>query len=442
MATGEHIEEIVWMEIPPMQIALAQCLALAMFLLLLKRDGKDLKWRVSVAVYTGIQMGILCAVFYWLSIPHYLFVLIGLALMTVFAEGFTRAGVLLSFYIALCAFIASETASGVYWLVNIYPMYYGFIQVWLPYVVMGVTYVIIFSLLLFLFKSVFTPTLLEQIKLRDVFNALGLAAILYFSGNISIFAPDSPIFNTTSFGMFQMRALVSIISIAVLYAYQSRLADVAIMRENEQMKAVLQAQYDRYRAYEDSMEFIRIKNHDLKHQIEGLRAANDSEQRKKWINALEQELEDNELLAPTGNAVLDSILMAKLMLAINAGIRLTCVVDGGLLDFLEVTDLCTIFGNALDNAIEACSRVEDLEKRIIHLTVTRQKQFVLLMVENYCEVTPQFGKDGFPKTTKQEMENHGLGLKSIRYALAKYGGTITVEAVNGWFRLRGLVPKG
>ena len=75
-------------------------------------------------------------------------------------------------------------------------------------------------------------------------------------------------------------------------------------------------------------------------------------------------------------------------------IKFTCVVDGRLLEFMHVADICTLFGNALDNALEHVVTLRDPEKRIIHLTVSEQRGFVYIMMSNYCEEEIAFAGTG------------------------------------------------
>ena len=62
-------------------------------------------------------------------------------------------------------------------------------------------------------------------------------------------------------------------------------------------------------------------------------------------------------------------------------IQITCVADGKILDFIHVIDICTIFGNALDNAIEHVVMIPEKEKRLIHVSVSQKKNFVFIKVE-------------------------------------------------------------
>lgn len=184
---------------------------------------------------------------------------------------------------------------------------------------------------------------------------------------------------------------------------------------------------------------IDRKYHDLKHQIMALRAENDPERREQWLDEMEEEIRTYEAQNKTGNPVLDTVLTSKSLYCQKHGINLTCVADGTVLDFMDVRDLCTIFGNALDNAIECELAIPDHEKRLIHLTVARQKSFALVRLENYCEKQLEF-EDGMPVTTKGDRRYHGFGLKSIRYTARKYSGTVTVNSEENWFELKILIP--
>ena len=98
-----------------------------------------------------------------------------------------------------------------------------------------------------------------------------------------------------------------------------------------------------------------------------------------------------------------------------------------------------IFGNALDNAIECEMKIPEKEKRLIHVTVSRQKAFLILRFENYCEEEVQH-QGGTLTTTKKDKKYHGYGMKSIRYTVNKYGGAVTIDTKENWFDLKILIP--
>ena len=133
----------------------------------------------------------------------------------------------------------------------------------------------------------------------------------------------------------------------------------------------------------ENVELINRKCHDLKHQIAALKQISDQSQRVSTIRSLEESVMIYDSIVETGNHILDTILTEKSLLCEARGITLTCVADGTALDFMDEMDLCTLFGNALDNAIESVEKLPDPERRLIHLSVSRQRGFLHIRVENY-----------------------------------------------------------
>ena len=87
-----------------------------------------------------------------------------------------------------------------------------------------------------------------------------------------------------------------------------------------------------------------------------------SEEKAHYLDAMEQEIRSYEAQNKTGNEVLDTILTSKSLYCQQHGITLTCVADGAALDFMDTMDLCSLFGNALDNAIESVEKLPDSEQ--------------------------------------------------------------------------------
>ena len=133
-------------------------------------------------------------------------------------------------------------------------------------------------------------------------------------------------------------------------------------------------------------------------------------------------------------------MTSKQSRCLKDNITMTVVADGTLLSRLSVMDICAVFGNALDNAIEYEKKVLDPEKRLIHVTVSEKNCFICILVENYYE--GESIRDGtLPETTKKNRKYHGFGLKSVKYTVEKYGGHINTGVRNGWFRLEMIIPK-
>lgn len=102
------------------------------------------------------------------------------------------------------------------------------------------------------------------------------------------------------------------------------------------------------------------------------------------------------------------------------------MVDGSVLDFLSTTDVYALFGNLLDNAIESVMKEPDEEKRIISISVSCRNQGSYIHVENYCAEQVAF-ENGLPLTTKMDTAYHGFGVRSIKYIVDKYKGTLLMR---------------
>lgn len=266
-----------------------------------------------------------------------------------------------------------------------------------------------------------------------------IAFIIYIISSLSFSPLETPFGGSTYAEAFNIRTIVYLGGVAILFSYHLQLCDSHVRQEVTALQNMLNMQYANYCLSQESVDLVNQKYHDLKHQIAVLRAEIGTEQKMECLDQMEREIRAYETQNKTGNKVLDTILTSKSVYCQNHDIRFTCVADGHALDFMEVVDLSTLFGNALDNAIEGVSQFEDPEQRLIHLSVSRQKSFLRIRVENRCREDLTVGK-GLPGTTKKDKNLHGYGLKSIQATAEKYGGSLTVRAENGWFELRVLIP--
>ena len=265
-------------------------------------------------------------------------------------------------------------------------------------------------------------------------SAVVMAAAAFAVSNFAFAQQDE-----ATMSVFYIRTLVDLGGIAILYAYHLQRAELQVRHELETMDSILRSQYAQYQQSRESIDLINRKYHDLKHQIAALRAEPDAERRSAWLDEMESDINTYEAQNKTGNQVLDVLLTGKSLYCQKHDIHLTTVADGTVLAGVSPMDLCTLVGNALDNAIESVKKIEDKEKRLIHVAVSRQKNFALLRFENCFEGELTF-ENGLPRTTKGNTDYHGYGLKSIRRTAQKYGGTVTVNTRKNWFELKILLP--
>lgn len=199
-------------------------------------------------------------------------------------------------------------------------------------------------------------------------------------------------------------------------------------------------QKNQYELSAENVELINRKCHDLKHQIAALKLISDQAKRDESIRSLEKSVMIYDSIVETGNEILDTVLTEKSLICEDRNIELTCVADGACLSFMDAVDIYTIFGNALDNAIECVSALAEPEQRVISVLVFSKADVVIFQLENYHAGGLSFD-GGLPKTSKAgEQGYHGFGLKSIRYTAEKYHGVLTVQTEDQIFLLRVTIP--
>jgi hypothetical protein len=343
-------------------------------------------------------------------------------------------------YYCARAFLLAELAASLEWQLASYTAVIKPAPV-IQILILVVVYSLVFVWAYHMEKGIVRGFFQLEINVHEFLASVIIAAAVFAFSNLSFIFSNTPFTTQITADVFYVRTLVDLAGIMILYVYQSRICELLAEKELSNIHSMLKAQYDKYRNYQTTFDVINMKYHDLKHQIAGLRAEMTEGERQKWIDSLEQELESYSPELETGNSVLDTLIAGKMMNCQVHDIKVTCVADGNILDFMHVADICTIFGNALDNAIENVTLIEDPEKRLIHITVSPKKNFVLIQINNYCESQIMM-KNGYPVTTKADKDNHGFGLKSIRYTVEKYHGTVKFEVNKNWFELNILIPQG
>ena len=343
------------------------------------------------------------------------------------------------FFCARSVVLAGFAASLIWQLYVYFAPDHPFLQhLWVLCLFILVGYTAVFGLLWWLEDGQSMTSIDFQITPRTAINTVIIAAVIYVLSSISYTGVDTPFTASGRMEIYAARSIVYFGGVALLTAYQSQLCDLLTQREADALRNMLHLQYENYKMRQESIDLINRKYHDLKHQIAILRSETPSS-RTQILDQMEQEIKSYEANNDTGNKVLDTVLTGKSLTCSAQNIQLTCVADGTALNFMDVMDISNLFGNALDNAIESVSKLSDPQRRLIHLSVSRQKGFAAIRIENCYEGALKFEK-GLPLTTKADGRYHGFGLKSIQATARKYGGSATVSTHDGWFELRVLIP--
>ena len=252
------------------------------------------------------------------------------------------------------------------------------------------------------------------------------------SENLFIYAKVDP-------GAALFNIVLQFYCITLLYLQSALFKKSSMRKELETIQLLWHQQKGQYQLSKETIELINHKCHDLKHQVQAIRAVKDEKERETYLEKIEKSVQIYSAIVRTGNEILDTILTEKSLICENSGIHINCVADGSLLAFMNPVDLYTLFGNALDNAIEAVRKLESKEKRVIDIMLYERQSLMMLQIVNPMCGEVKF-EDGLPLTTKAKNGYHGYGMKSMLHTIQKYEGHLTTEVKNGCFYFNVMLP--
>lgn len=222
-------------------------------------------------------------------------------------------------------------------------------------------------------------------------------------------------------------------TIFALYLYERLGRQSVLLREQEQYEQHLKSQLKHLDELLIKQKALRGFKHDVSNQLVALKgyfASGDAAGGMRHVDSLLQRVSDIEAVIDTGNIALDAVLSTKQTIAKHKGIVFEHHIRIAENLAVDPVDLCVIFGNALDNAIEACDRLETADKRIV-LNLRQEDSTLFCRLAN----TAPPSDDRSLATSKPDKDNHGFGLANLTASLEKYGGAPLVVWEKDWFTL-------
>ncbi len=250
-----------------------------------------------------------------------------------------------------------------------------------------------------------------------------------------------------------MYAVVPVISLLCLVSvvYSRKIYSELIQAEREKQNLIFYKQQladmtDHVREMEQLYDGIRSMRHDINNYVadmeqllqikeeQGILTGTVKKEAGQYLAGMQQAVDGIFLQFSTGNPVTDVILNRKAQICRQEGIEFTG-------DFLfpagfgiEAFDLGILLNNALDNAIEACRKVEQ-GRRLIRLRSYGKGRMFFLVVENGYDGKPTKEEGGVCRTTKRDAQLHGIGMKNMKSCVERYFGTMEYETRQGIFVL-------
>lgn len=249
---------------------------------------------------------------------------------------------------------------------------------------------------------------------------IGVTRLLHMDMEMSVYATIG-----TSIYAIICCALALVMQFYIHYSVRARSEALILKRINAEERR-------RYELSRGNAEQINIKYHDLKHKLLHLEGWLPREE----LDSMRALIDEYERTYDTGLDALDIVLNEKHLQCRERGISLTVMGDGANLRFMSTMDVYSLFGNLMDNAIEAVEALEPREKRQISLVLERRGEFVYISCINFMENQVKLREDGLLDTSKaEEAGYHGYGLRSIRAIVEKYQGGISISPEGGMFCL-------
>lgn len=337
------------------------------------------------------------------------------------------------------AFIFAEFSASIAWQLYCIFFWQNNIRAsWITAIVMIVAYVILNLGYGWLNRR---DSHVEQITVgrSALLSALLTALIVFAVANLGFLLARTQFQLGNATTVFVFRTLVDLCGLLILALQADSQQESRLQDELSAIDRMFQTQYDQYTAYKASSKVIRRQFHDLKHQMAVILQEDNADVRSQYLAELNDAINTYSATISTGNAVLDTVLSQKNATALAQHIDLTCFADGSALAFMDAMDIASLFGNALDNAIESVSKIPDHDRRLIEVRIARKLDLLVLSFKNVSDSAPEFDGD-IPKTTKQDTTAHGYGLKNIAYIVRKYNGQMTINVKDGWFMLKVIIP--
>ena len=221
--------------------------------------------------------------------------------------------------------------------------------------------------------------------------------------------------------LLPVAVLILYVNIIVFYLYDTISSVFEVQKQKEEYEQQLKWQLTYYDTLAENQDVIRKIKHDLQNNLqsmEQLLCEGKKEELAEYLRELITDQEEIRNIISTGNSGIDTILNIKMSLAQRYGIEIRRNISIPAKIPIPYGHCVRIFGNLLDNAINALKDEEEVEKTIHLLLSFQANAFVIQVVNQYRDKPIKYNKDNF---------FHGLGLDIVKSTVEFYHGIFNVE---------------
>jgi hypothetical protein len=218
----------------------------------------------------------------------------------------------------------------------------------------------------------------------------------------------------------------------VLLYYDETQKQASIQRERDMLETQFKKAQTEFATLRQLQQNAAAYRHDMRHHfalLQGLASEERIEEIKKYLQTAKSDMDTITPIRFCENETVNLVLSSFASKAKQSEILLT--VDAKLPNLLNISDteLCSLFSNALENAINACEYISNSNERYIKLRVYSKNNKLCIDIRNTYHTEPIFHQ-GLPISKEQ---GHGFGTKSMAHIVEKHGGVCQFFVNGGWF---------
>lgn len=209
--------------------------------------------------------------------------------------------------------------------------------------------------------------------------------------------------------------------------------------ELEQLKASMGQLREQDAQVRELHENIRRLKHDMKNHMMVIASylnGEDYDKAKEYTSVILDKLNAVHSYIETGNSLLNHILNEKLNLAREQGISVKAEIENLSFAKMESLDFSALLSNILDNAIEACKKEEHPQ---LQVQIAAKRGYETILVKNSIRQSV-LGENPALDTTKENSDNHGMGILQIKNIVEKYNGLYDFYEEENWFCVSAFIP--
>ena len=253
-------------------------------------------------------------------------------------------------------------------------------------------------------------------------------------GSIQTFSELEEYEDLQIYGVFAVMACCTLVVVTLMQIVVLS-QNAHIKKSNDMYKEHMALQKQHYEHMLLQYEELRKFRHDVKNHMLALNSmctSEDNSQIKKYLSQLTNEVSSKKPVEYTGNRELDAVIAPFVLEAESKNIKVQF--KGRVSDnvAIDMFDMCTIISNLLNNAIEACEKIQE-DKRIIEFEIAGYNSQIFISVRNSYDMESIINQKQKFITTKEDKLNHGIGLENVRRTVKKYDGDMRISQENERF---------